>query len=465
MPEHALASRAGRFILGMRFDALPSDVVACARRCVLDLVGVAAAGSTLPSARLDCDHAVEHLAGRRRSARLLFDGRRASLPGVAFAGAATIGALDAHDGHVLTKGHAGVAVLPALLAYADDRPVDARELLCGIVLGYEIGTRAGIALHASVADYHCSGAWNALACAALGARRYGMDEAQLRHALGIAEYWGPRGQILRVCEAPSMLKDGSSWGAHAGVSATLLAAEGYTGAPAITVEREPAYWGDLGTRYRIREQYFKAYPVCRWAQPAIEAALALRREHGIDASHITSIVIESFREAVALGSRCLVPATSDEAQYSVTYAVAAALVTGRVGADEVNAAPGDAPIARLLALTRLVHAEEFSRRFPAERWARVRIELRDGRVLLSPPTQARGGPENPLSDGELSAKYRALASPILGEARTARIEALVAALPDDDAGPALVEELLTAAGHPTSHYVHPTVPVAANITT
>jgi 2-methylcitrate dehydratase PrpD len=464
MSGHALASRAGRFILGMRFEALPPDVVACARRCVLDLVGVAAAGSTLPSARLACNHVVEHMAGRRRTARLLFDGRRASLPGAAFAGAATIDALDAHDGHVLTKGHAGVAVLPALLAYADDRPVDARELLCCVVLGYEIGTRAGIALHASVADYHCSGAWNALACAALGARLYGMDEAQLRHALGIAEYWGPRGQILRVCEAPSMLKDGSSWGAHAGVSAALLAAEGYTGAPAITLEREPAYWEDLGTRYRIREQYFKAYPVCRWAQPAIEAALALRRDHGIDASQIASIVIESFREAIALGSRCPAPVTSDEAQYSLTYSVAAALVTGRVGADEVNAAAGDARIARLLPLTRLMHADEFSRRFPAERWARVRIELRDGRVLSSPPTQARGGPDNPLSDAELSAKYRALASPVLGDARTARIEAFVAALPDDDAGTALIEELLTAAGHPTSHCAHSTAPVAANIT-
>ena len=56
-------------------------------------------------------------AARGREARILFDGRRASLAGAAFAGAATIDALDAHDGHVLTKGHAGVAVLPALLAF------------------------------------------------------------------------------------------------------------------------------------------------------------------------------------------------------------------------------------------------------------------------------------------------------------------------------------------------------------
>src|SRR5690349_19511183 len=224
MPDGAGPATLAAFIRELRYDALPADVVRLAQRCLLDLAGTAAGGSVLPASRIARDAAVAHMGGSV-TARVMLDGRTSGLAGAAFAGAATIDALDAHDGHVLTKGHAGVAVLPALLAYADDQPVDARELLCGIVLGYEIGTRAGIALHASVADYHCSGAWNALACAALGARLYGMDEAQLRHALGIAEYWGPRGQILRVCEAPSMLKDGSSWGAHAGVSAALLAAE------------------------------------------------------------------------------------------------------------------------------------------------------------------------------------------------------------------------------------------------
>ena len=65
-------------------------------------------------------YAATHLCGRDAGARILFDGRRASVAGAAFAGATTIDALDAHDGHVLTKGHAGVAILPALLALLDD---------------------------------------------------------------------------------------------------------------------------------------------------------------------------------------------------------------------------------------------------------------------------------------------------------------------------------------------------------
>jgi hypothetical protein len=77
----------------------------------------------------------------------------------------------------------------------------------------------------------------------------------------------------------------------------------------------------------------------------------------------------------------------------------------------------------------------------------VRIALRDGRTLASEPARARGNPENPLSDDELRAKYRALAEPVLGHARAARIETLVDALPENAAAlPALVEELLSPIG-------------------
>src|SRR6266496_5767789 len=72
-------------------------------------------------------YAATQLCGRDRNARILFDGRRSGLAGAAFAGASTIDALDGHDGHVLTKGHAGAAILPALLALADTHPIGGRE--------------------------------------------------------------------------------------------------------------------------------------------------------------------------------------------------------------------------------------------------------------------------------------------------------------------------------------------------
>jgi 2-methylcitrate dehydratase PrpD len=447
----ARAESAAGFARELEFDALPDDVVRTALLCLTDLIGVAAAGARTPAAAIVNAYASTQMCGRDREARILFDGRHASLAGAAFAGAATIDAIDAHDGHVLTKGHAGAALLPALLAYVDGgvgefKRIDGREFVTCLVLGYEVATRAGIALHATTSDYHCSGAWNALGCAALGGRLMDFDERRMRDALGIAEYLGPRGQILRVCAQPSMLKDGSASGAHAGVTAALLAREGFTGAPALTVESDEVktLWSDLGRRWRIREQYFKAYPVCRWAQPAVEAALSLKRAHRFDVREIVAIGIESFREAIDLGSQCGMPATTDEAQYSLPFPVAAALVFGTVGAAEIGATGlGDARVARLLATFSLREEGEFSRRFPAERWARVRIGLADGRSLVSEATQARGGAEHPLSDDELAVKYRALATPVLGATRTARIESLVSSLATDAAAPAkLVDELL-----------------------
>ncbi len=92
-----------------------------------------------------------------------------------------------------------------------------------------------MALHATAADYHNSGAWNALACAAIVARALRLSPRAIEHALGIAEYQGPRGLMMRCIEHPTMGKDGSGWGAMTGVSAGLLAAEGFTGAPAEVV--------------------------------------------------------------------------------------------------------------------------------------------------------------------------------------------------------------------------------------
>lgn len=435
------------FVHGVAFADLPTDVVEQGQRCLLDLIGVAAAGSRTAAAAITAAYAASQLCGSDRDARILFDGRRAGLAGAAFAGASAIDALDAHDGHPLTKGHAGAAILPALLAVVDGArsgepaaEVDGRELLTCLVLGYEIATRAGIALHATAADFHCSGAWNALGCAAVTARLLALDGAQIRDALGVAEYFGPRGEILRACDSPSMVKDGTGWGAHTGVSAALLARDGFTGAPALTVERADArgFWSDLGTRWRIREQYFKAYPFCRWAQPAVEAALELQRAHRFAAEDVVALSVESFREAIALGSACTIAATTEDAQYSLRWPIAAGLVFGDIGAPEVSLPKlADPRVERLQRAMTLTEDDTFSRRFPAERWARVRVTLADGRTLASEPARARGNPENPLADDELRLKYRNYAEPVLGKPRAARIEHAVhrlaaahAALPD-----------------------------------
>ena len=324
------------FVHDLKFTDLPPRVVGYARRWLLDLIGVAAGGSTTDLSRIIRDHAAGHFGAGQRRAHMLFDGRIVSPAGAALAGGMTIDALDGHDGHKLTKGHVGCGVFPAVLALAEaEEQLSGEEFLTTLVIGYEIGTRAGIALHRTACDYHTSGAWVAVACAALGARTLGLDRARTREAIGIAEYHGPRSQMMRCIDHPTMLKDGSGWGAMAGVSATYLAADGFTGAPAITVEGDDVadLWGDLGSNWRIFEQYFKAYPVCRWAQPPVQAVMDLRAEHGLASQDVERIEVVTFHQSLRLATRR--PTTTEQAQYSTAFPVASAMVRGAVGAAEV----------------------------------------------------------------------------------------------------------------------------------
>jgi 2-methylcitrate dehydratase PrpD len=107
-----------QFIRDFRLGDAPPQAIHQVKRCLLDLIGVAAAGSQLDASRITRAVAVSQFGGD--GGGLLFDGRKTSIAGSALANAMTIDAFDAHDGHPLTKGHAGCGSLAALLAFAGD---------------------------------------------------------------------------------------------------------------------------------------------------------------------------------------------------------------------------------------------------------------------------------------------------------------------------------------------------------
>jgi 2-methylcitrate dehydratase PrpD len=431
------------FVLDLDYSDIPEQTLDFARRCLLDLIGVAAAGSGTPLSIAIRKHAVEQLAAGGSPVSMLFDSRPVSTMGAALAGGMTIDSMDAHDGHKLTKGHVGCGVLPGLLAFTQaEKRYDEREFLTALVIGYELGTRAGMALHATVDDYHTSGAWVSIAVATLGARALELSPQQTRDAMGIAEYHGPRSQMMRVIDTPTMLKDGSGWGAMAGVSAAYLAADGFTGAPAITVEDEQvaALWSDLGERWRIHEQYFKPYPVCRWAQPPVEAALALCRVHAIASNDIDHIEVATFHEARRLCTP--LPENTEQAQYSLPFATAAAIVYGDLGPEQVSElAVQDPEVRRLSASMVIVEEDQFNREFPARRLARVVLFTKDGQRYQSDATEARGDPEAPLENSEIVRKFHHLADPLLGVERAKQIEIQVQNLGSGESLQALIDNI------------------------
>ncbi len=221
------------FAATLTFEALPEQLLAVLRRSFVDTMGVAAIGSTTELSQGARKGALAVFgAGGAGPARMLMDGRIVSPAGAAMAGAFTVDSIDAHDGTSPSKGHAGSAVFPALLAVADAMRSDGagitgRDFATWLAVAYEVSYRAGQVLHATCADYHTSGAWTAVGVAAACARMLGCDAEQIRHAAGIGEYHGPRSHMMRCIDFPTMLRDGVGWGAPSGGHGRLSRVHGF----------------------------------------------------------------------------------------------------------------------------------------------------------------------------------------------------------------------------------------------
>ena len=428
LPDHI-----DQFIRNQRTEEIPQAVLDHVALLLLDTLGIAIAAAPMQAGQIARETARRLYGSGNRddTAWMMFDGRAASLAGAAFATASQIDNLDGHDGYNPTKGHTGVAVVPALVSLAQHLPdLSGRDALAALVTGYEVAGRAAIALHASVSDYHTSGAWNALGVTALGARLRGSSAAQLREALGIAEYHGPRSQMMREIATPTMLHDGSGMGALVGVSALIMAEMGFTGAPAITVEAAEAqeHWADLGRFWQVLHQYIKPYPICRWAHASIDAVREICLAHDVSAEQVAAIDIRSFHNAVQLFPG--VPETTSQAQYSLPFAVAVMIARGDIRLEHIAGAGLQDPVAaQLVAMTKMRVGPEHEARYPAGRWADVTLTLKDGRILSSGEVHARGGPERPFAALDITDKFMRFAAPVIGQHRAEAIMAACLVLP------------------------------------
>ena len=158
----------------------------------------------------------------------------------------------------------------------------------------------------------------------------------------------------------------------------------------------------------------------------MEAVMGLRAGHGFAPEDVADITVHTFDAAVRLGNRPVT--TTEEAQYSTGFPLAALLVRGRVGAAEI-AGDGltDPAVAAMQARIRVREDAESTRMFPATRSAVVELHLRDGRVLTSPRTFTRGDPDSPLDAAALAAKVDTLTE-MLPAARRDTVREAVAGL-------------------------------------
>jgi 2-methylcitrate dehydratase PrpD len=401
------------FIHGLRLEAVPSEVVRQARICLLDLLGACLAGADAKGARILLDFAATQMAGPEEATVIR---ARCKLPRTAAAlvNGFIANALDIDDGYRPVKGHPGAAVFPAVLAAAEHAGADGKALLETLIVGYEVAIRTGTILHGHYGFYHGSGSWGAVGSAAGVARLMGLSPERTGHAMGIAESYAPLIPEIRAVEHPRMApKDGIAWGGMVGMSAALLAAGGYTGMPSLLGDPERnADVFTLGREYRMMHLYFKPYPCCRWAQPAIDGLRKIMAREGLTPERIARIRIRSFAEAVKLCK--MPPATLEEAEYNVLYPVAVTALHGEFTPQHLREEHYGRPdIKAMMALTEITADSAIQARFPQECLSEVEVMTTEGAVFASGLVAAKGDFDYPLSGEELREKFRLITRGIL----------------------------------------------------
>jgi 2-methylcitrate dehydratase PrpD len=416
-----------RFIRDLSWDALPDAVRRRARLCLLDNLGAVLGGTLTPVSRISAEYASETWRGDE--ATILLHSRRAQAAGAAFANACAGNGLDIDDDAIFTRGHPGAQLLPVALAVSERLGASGRALLEAMVVGYEMAIRTGRCWHDHHEIYQGDGAWGSVANAAASARLLGLKPDQIKHALGIAEYFSPNAPLMRDIDDPTMVKHGIGWGAMVGVTAAELAQQGFTGIPSILGFEEYEEWvTDIGERYWMADWvFYKAWASCAWGHAACVAALQLVEQNDIPVEQIAHVEVRTFDEAVRLYQGY--PTTTEEAQFSVQWPLACLLLDGELGPNQILEDRFDDPEVRgLVDRIELVLDPEVDELYDSGQemdlrmYSAVKISLQDGREFDSGIIE-RGADE--WDAASLERKFRWLVGHVLDPQQVDRLVQIV----------------------------------------
>mgnify|MGYP001602411076 CR=1 FL=1 len=218
-----------RRALAIRFADLPGEIRALARQCILDTLGTALAGADDALVRILTAELAEQ--GGNPVCGVIGSTLRLPALSAALLNGTMAHALDYDDVNLAMPGHPSVAVLPAVLALAEERGASGEALLAAFVAGYETACRVGLLVapgHYDTLGFHATGTVGSFGAAAACAHLLGLSESQTVHALGIAatQAAGLKSMFGTMCKP---LHAGRA--AYNGLLAARLAARGFTARP------------------------------------------------------------------------------------------------------------------------------------------------------------------------------------------------------------------------------------------
>ncbi|MCC6530996.1 MAG: MmgE/PrpD family protein [Burkholderiales bacterium] len=403
-----------RFILGSTWESLPARVQHEVKRCLLNFLGAALGGAR--------DQAVEYALAVLREhsgppqAGIIGRSERVDRLTAAFVNAASGNVLDFDDTHYPSVIHPSAPVAPPLLALSEGAPMPGATLLHALALGIEIACRLGNAVTPRhyVRGWHITSTCGVVGAAAGAAKAMALDFERTVWALGLAA-----NQACGLVESLGSMAKSVSVGnaARNGLLAALLAKQGFTAAP-LTLEGErgfvrvlgetpciEALTEGLGERWEISRNALKPYPSGVVLHPVVDACLSLREQYQIEAESVQRVRV---RGNPLLRQRADRPAprSGREAAVSAQHSVAVCFLYGAAGVSQYTDACTNAPAVQSFG-ERVVVEEDASIAVDA---AQVLVELSDGRSYERDLAHGLGSLERPLSDAQLEAKVRELAS-------------------------------------------------------
>lgn len=411
MTEMLLAKRLSLWTAGLRYEDLPADAVACAKRLLLDTLAVAWAGAGAVGVDPLYRMALRH--GGQGESSLWVHGGQLPAMSAAFLNGVYASSLDFDSVHDAATVHPDIVVLPALLAVAERDGIHGRDFLAAHVAGDEMMVRLALGVKRHPGWFYSS-ALGVFASAAACARAMGLGAEGVRTAMGVA-LGRAAGTQQSLIEGAFTKRLQSAFAARDGLESALLAEAGVTSPEQIfegAAGVEALYVGidhdrvldGLGAQWRFSTLTFKNFPSCFCNHAAIVAAIELVRRYSIGAADIDDCSVGLTPFSARLVGAPFAPGDSPQvaAQFSAQYSVANVLARGGFSVGDIDpVAVLDPAIGALAARVRVSVDAGLPGKFAP---ATVTVRTRDGRTLSTTVDTIPGTPAQPATDAEVRQK-------------------------------------------------------------
>lgn len=407
------------FVYSLRISDVPQNIRASAIRCLIDCTGIALATQSMPFARIVADIVTEW--GGVEESTVFCSGTRIPAANAIIANGNMVHGIDFDNTHGEAMCHPGACIVPTALALAEKVGGSGQSLIEAIVGGLEVQTRIAAAastqFHAR--GFHPTFISGCFATALTAGKLLGLPPAQLTNALGICGTQAS-GSFEWLEDGSWAKRFGPGWAGHAGTIASLMAMRGYTGPATIFEGRYGLYRSHvgegnysiprllrgLGTEWETANLITKRYPCCHVTHPFINAARTLKRQYKFGPDDIVDVECLVQRQQAPIVCEPVaakrVPVSTYEAQFSMYYTVAVALL--RESVDITDFTEQSLKDSRVLSLaSRIRYTPYEAVPYNPHHPGTVVIRLRDGHEIRQ---GYNDDVDNPMTDSDVAAKFR-----------------------------------------------------------